>query len=266
MLINALDRTALRERFRSAEPFPHLCLDNFLEADFAERIAQSFPSLDEARKIGREFTAVNERRKIQITDASKFAPAVSQLNDLLASDEFLDFVSDVTCIPKLKADEALIGGGIHETGSRGHLDVHVDFNYIKERELHRRLNILIYFNKNWQADWGGNIELWDREVKVCHHSMSPIFNRCVLFETSGISYHGVSAVTCPEGTSRKSFAAYYYTTEAPAGWDGESHTTLFKARPDELVKGKVLMPLARTLWAARALARRARNTVLGREA
>src|SRR4029453_2914010 len=92
MLINPLDREAVRRRFLSAEPFPHLCIDNFLDAEFAERIAQSFPSLDEARKIGREFTAVNERRKIQISDASKFAPAVSQLNELLASTEFLDLI------------------------------------------------------------------------------------------------------------------------------------------------------------------------------
>ena len=263
MLINPLDREAVRRRFLSAEPFPHLCIDNFLDAEFAERIAQSFPSLDEARKIGREFTAINERRKIQITDASRFAPAVAQLNDLLASAEFLDFISYVTEIPKVLADDMLIGGGIHETGSRGHLDVHVDFNYIKDRGLHRRLNILIYFNKEWRPEWGGNIELWDRDVKVCRHSLSPIFNRCVLFETSAISYHGVSAVKCPDDTSRKSFAAYYYTTEAPAGWTGESHTTIFKARPDELVKGKVLMPFAKTMWAAKALARRARDTFRG---
>jgi Rps23 Pro-64 3,4-dihydroxylase Tpa1-like proline 4-hydroxylase len=263
MLINPLDREAVRRRFLSAEPFPHLSIDNFLDAEFAERIAQSFPSLDEARKIGREFTAINERKKVQITDASRFAPAVSELNDLLASAEFLDFISYVTDIPKVIADEMLIGGGIHETGPRGHLDVHVDFNYIKDRGLHRRLNILIYFNKEWRPEWGGNIELWDRNVKVRHHSLSPIFNRCVLFETSAISYHGVSAVKCPDDTIRKSFAAYYYTTEAPAGWTGESHTTIFKARPDELVKGKVLMPFAKTMGAAKALARRARDTFRG---
>ena len=38
-------------------------------------------------------------------------------------------------IPNLLADDQLVGGGIHETGPRGHLDVHVDFNYIAERDL-----------------------------------------------------------------------------------------------------------------------------------
>ena len=34
------------------------------------------------------------------------------------------------------------------------------------------------------------------------------------------------------------------TKEAPAGWDGSAHTTIFKARPNEVLKGKVLMPLS----------------------
>jgi hypothetical protein len=50
-------------------------------------------------------------------------------------------------------------------------------------------------------------------------------------------------VQCPPDQIRKSFAAYYYTKEAPIGWNGESHSTIFKARPNEIVKGHVLMPL-----------------------
>jgi hypothetical protein len=119
----------------------------------------------------------------------------------------------------------------------------VDFNYLRERQLHRRLNILVYFNEGWQESWGGNIELWDREVKVCHHSLSPVFNRCVVFATSDISFHGVTAVSCPRDVIRKSFAAYYYTREAPLGWDGMEHSTVFRARPGEHMKRHVLMPL-----------------------
>jgi Rps23 Pro-64 3,4-dihydroxylase Tpa1-like proline 4-hydroxylase len=85
---------------------------------------------------------------------------------------------------------------------------------------------------------GGNIELWDTDVKVCHHSFEPIFNRCVVFETSEISYHGVTAVKCPEGQSRRSFAACYYTKEAPAHWNGQAHSTIFRVRPDANSRGR----------------------------
>ncbi len=244
-VIKPIDRDALREKVRGATPFPSFCIDGFLDDAFAEQVLGSFPSFEEASKLGRSFSAVNEKGKIQITDSSKFAGPVAELNRALASPEFLELLSYVFDIPNLLADSELVGGGIHQTGPRGLLDVHVDFNYIEDRRLHRRLNILIYFNKDWRPEWGGNIELWDKDVKVCHHSFSPVFNRCVVFQTNEISYHGVTAVNCPEGRSRKSFAAYYYTAEAPEGWDGSVHTTSFRARPNEVLKGSVLMPLER---------------------
>jgi Rps23 Pro-64 3,4-dihydroxylase Tpa1-like proline 4-hydroxylase len=241
--INPIDREELRARVRSAEPFPNFCIDRFLDEKFAERVLDAFPTYEQALAVGRSFAAVNERGKVQVTDASKFAGPVAELNRALSAPEFLDSLSYVFDIPHILPDEELVGGGIHQTGPRGHLDVHVDFNYIRERDLHRRLNILIYFNKGWKSEWGGNIELWDREVKTCYHSFAPIFNRCVVFETSEVSYHGVTAVNCPVGRSRKSFAAYYYTKGAPAHWTGEEHTTIFRARPNEVLKGKVFMPL-----------------------
>lgn len=254
--IRPIDRDALRNRVRSATPFPNFCLDNFLEEDFAEQVLRSFPSFEEAAQMGRMFTAVNERQKIQVTDSSKFPGPIAELNRALASPEFLDLLSYSFEIPDLLSDDELVGGGMHQTGPRGHLDVHVDFNYIPERQLHRRLNILVYFNKDWKPEWGGNIELWDKGVKVCHHSFVPVFNRCIVFQTSEISYHGVTAVRCPEDRTRKSFAAYYYTREAPLNWDGEVHSTNFKARPDEVLKGNVLMPLEKA-------SRRLRSAVSG---
>ena len=241
--INPIDREALRQQVKNATPVQNFCIDNFLEPEFAERVLASYPTYEDAMKKGKSFSAVNEKGKVQVSDSKSFAPAVDELNRTLASPEFLDLLGYVFDMPNLVADPELVGGGIHQTGPRGHLDVHVDFNFIEDRQLHRRLNILVYFNKDWKPEYGGNIELWDADVKVCHHSYSPIFNRCVVFETNEISFHGVTAVKCPEGMSRKSFAAYYYTREAPAHWNGVSHSTIFRARPDEVLKGNVMMPL-----------------------
>jgi hypothetical protein len=263
VIIRPIDRDELRQRVRSSTPFPNFCIDNFLDGEFAQRVLDAFPTFEEASKLGRSFDAVNERRKIQVTDASTFAEPIAELNRALAAPEFLDLLSYVFEIPSLLADEQLDGGGIHQTGSRGLLDVHIDFNYLGLRELHRRLNILIYFNKDWDPAWGGNIELWDKDVKVCHHSFSPVFNRCVVFETSDISYHGVTAVKCPDDRTRKSFAAYYYTKEAPPGWNGDVHSTVFKARPDEVIKGKVLMPLEKAQRRLREVAREVKRKIKG---
>jgi Rps23 Pro-64 3,4-dihydroxylase Tpa1-like proline 4-hydroxylase len=243
MVLKPIDTAKLRDQFNNAQPFRWLEIRNFLEDDFARACAAAYPSFDESRTQGKEFKAVNERRKVQITDSSKFPAPVKTLSDALASPEFLKQLEEITGIPKLLADDQLMGGGIHVTGPHGRLDVHVDFNYVEERDYHRRLNILIYMNPVWKDEWGGEIELWDREVKKRHHAFLPELNRCVLFETNQISYHGVSPVTCPPDMQRKSFAAYYYTREAPSDWKGEKHDTVFRARPEEVFRGKVLMPL-----------------------
>ena len=193
--------------------------------------------------MGWAFRTVNERNKVQIADVAMFQRPLVELNNLLTSPELLKVLSYAFELPDLLADEQLTGGGVHQTGPRGRLDVHVDFNYLADRKLFRRLNILLYFNQGWLSGWGGNLELWDKDVKICHHSFAPLFNRCIIIETSEISFHGVSAVTCPPGHARRSFAAYYYTRESPSGWDGQIHSTLFRSRPNEKIKGTVLMPL-----------------------
>ena len=66
---------------------------------------------------------------------------------------------EFTGIPDLIADATLFGGGTHENLDGQGLNVHVDFNIDERRMLHRRMNLLIYLNKEWDASWGGSIEL-----------------------------------------------------------------------------------------------------------
>lgn len=254
-VIRQLDSDLLRRQVREAVPFPHVLIDDFLEPQFAREVLRSWPSYAEAAKMGKEFRSINERNKVQVTDCAQFPPALRELNDALASPTFVETASSIFGIPDLLPDSELVGGGLHQTGPRGRLDVHVDFNYIESRNLHRRLNILLYFNEGWLPEWGGQLELWDCEVSRRLRSFDPIFNRCIIFETSEISFHGVAGVTCPVGQVRRSFAGYYYTKAPPAHWTGESHSTVFKARPEESFKGG-LMALKQASFVAKGKVKR----------
>jgi hypothetical protein len=245
MLIQRLDREELRQQRLKARPFPFVKIDNFLEPQFAKEVAASYPTFDAAEKTGRSFRTVNEKRKVQITDSRLFPGPVAQLNKLLASPEFLADLSYIMGIPKLIADDELLGGGIHVTGPGGRLDVHVDFNYLEARQLHRRVNLLLYLNPVWDEKWGGHIQLWDKDVKHCAQVFTPALNRCVIFETSETSFHGVTPVTNAAPFPRNSFATYYYTKESPENWKGGVHGTVFKARPTEGLRAHVLMPIER---------------------
>jgi hypothetical protein len=237
-----VDREALRQQYASATPFPFVRIEEFLDPAFVEEIAAAYPSFEEAMRSGRTFKAINERKKIQISDAKRFPGPVAKLNEALASPAFLSDLSYVAGIPDLLGDEELVGGGMHITGPGGRLDVHVDFNYLDNRKLHRRLNLLLYLNPVWEEEWGGHIQLWDKDVKNCVQAFAPVLNRCVIFETSDISFHGVTPITAAARFPRISFASYYYTREAPPNWKGTVHSTVFKARPEERLRHYVLMP------------------------
>ena len=244
LLIRPLDVENLRLQFREAKPFRFACIDDFLVPEFGETVARSYFSRADAARFCRRFRTVSERGKVQVTDYERFPPAVRRLADALAAPEFMKLVADSTGIPDLVFDTRLTGAGMQQTACGGHLDVHIDFNLLFER-LHRRLNLTLYLNPGWKTSWGGMLELWGRDVAVRHHAIEPLFNRCVLFETTQASFHGVTAVKCPRDTTRNSFSVFYYTREPPPHWSGSFHDTIFRARPDEHFRRVVLLPAER---------------------
>ena len=106
--------------------------------------------------------------------------------------------------------------------------------------------------------------VWDPPVKKRTHRFVPEFNRCVIFETTRESFHAVSAIRCPPELNRISFAVYYYTEEAPEGWDGIRRSTVYKARPEEWFKGYVQMPWEFVKWKVEKSLRRIYNGLRGR--
>jgi hypothetical protein len=242
-MLQQLDRESLRKQFASAKPFPYVKIEKFLDPAFAIEIAGAYPSFEHATTHGRSFKALNEKRKVQITDSKLFPSTIAQLNEALSGQAFLSDLSYVTGIPDLLPDADLVGGGMHISGPGGRLDVHVDFNYMEQRKLYRRLNLLLYLNPVWEKPWGGEIQLWDKDVQNCRQAFAPALNRCIIFETSDISFHGVTPISKAAPFPRISFASYYYTLQAPSGWNGTVHSTVFKARPDERLRRYVLMPI-----------------------
>ncbi len=241
----------------AAPGFPHFCIDDFLNPDFAHEISDSYPTFEDAAKVGRSFNAHYEKRKIQVTDSSVFPDPVKKLNDIFASEYFRKLVSDMTGIDELLYDEQLAGGGMHLTHGGGRLDVHVDFNFVEDRQWYRRVNLLLYLNEQWNREWGGELELWDADVKNCLNSFEPKFNRLCGFVTSEISFHGVTPVNSPDAVPRKSFATYYYTADRPDTISPEHHTTIFRPRPDEAMRDTLVRPVSDLQRKAGKLASRA---------
>ncbi|HEV3457665.1 MAG TPA: 2OG-Fe(II) oxygenase, partial [Thermoanaerobaculia bacterium] len=99
--------------------------------------------------------------------------------------------------------------------------------------LDRRLNLIVYLNKDWLPEYGGEIELWDRDMRRCAQRVLPVFNRTIVFNTTDTSFHGhPTPLACPDGRTRKSVSFYYYSNGRPAEERSAPHDTLFQETPD----------------------------------
>jgi hypothetical protein len=146
----------------------------------------------------------------------------------------LQFLEGLTGIDALLPDPYFVGGGFHETSRGGKLGVHADFRINEQLHVQRRLNLLIYLNENWEDDWRGQLELWDRSMKECRARVSPIWNRCVVFSTDADTWHGhPDELLTPEGIKRRSVALYYYTASKRVYGEIPSHGTMYQARPED---------------------------------
>lgn len=217
----------LQEQYLSADPFPHISIDNFLPSAALDGCLERFPT--NADPDSETYDRSQERFK---TSYNPDYLDVSTRNFFYAlnSRPFIQFLENLTGIKGLIPDPYFLGGGFHETKNGGHLDVHADFNLHKPMNLERRLNILIYLNRDWDADFGGALELWDENMSACKVKILPEFGRCVVFSTTGDSFHGhPNPVAHPQELPRRSIALYYYT----ATWTDEkaAKTTQFRARP-----------------------------------
>ncbi len=238
--------TALREQFQKAQPFPHLVVDHFLQPDFCQQLLKEFPGFDEKLALN-EFGEVG--RKAVQEQLPRIGPAYRRLDYLLRSPEFLAFLSDITGIPELLYDPAYVGGGTHENLDGQDLDVHVDFNMHPKTHLHRRLNLILFLNPEWQEQWGGCLQLhrnpWVPPEEDQIVTVAPLLNRMAIFETSEVSWHGFRRIQLPaekKNLSRRSIAVYFYTRNRPEEQIAPSHATIYVPRqlPEQIRAGHIL--------------------------
>lgn len=220
----------LASRYQSAQPFPHIHLENLLELTTAESLADEFPQPSSDAWI--QYKHFNEN-KAGLTKRELFPERLGKVVDELNSPEFLAWLSELTGIQSLVSDPTLEGGGLHQSGRGGFLNLHADFTmHHHHRDWRRRINLILYLNPGWREEWGGAIELWDSQMKHCRASVPPFLNHALIFSTTDDSYHGFpEKLRCPEGISRKSLALYYYTIERDSHFTG--HSTDYHARPTD---------------------------------
>lgn len=222
----------LKAQYSAGKPFPHIVLDNFLVPallDISLEEMKTYTSWShdaESQEINVQVNkyfspSSNTKNLTQSIDILKSqAPLTFSILQYLYSEEGCYIISKLSDIPKLQGDTTWLGGGMHKVTNGGKLSLHADFNKNWITGLYRRVNLLLYLNKDWKPEYGGDLELWNSDLTSCIHKVSPIFNRAIIFTTSKTSYHGhPHPLNIPQDVARYSLALYYFTKEAPENED-----------------------------------------------
>lgn len=221
----------LKKDWATADPYPHIVVDNFFPPEVLDAVIAEYPEPEEVE--WEQFNAPTEV-KLAISDTTQLGSATRHFFDELNGQVFVKFLESVTGINGLVPDPHLWGGGLHQIRRGGYLKIHADFNKHPKLKLDRRLNALIYLNKNWTEAYRGQLELWDKAMTNCGKRILPVFNRLVVFATTDFTFHGhPDPLECPPDRARRSLALYYYSNGRPAEEVKADHSTLFKHRPGE---------------------------------
>lgn len=235
------DIHTLKTEYANALPFEHIKIDNFLQEEYAEEIFKNFPTDFETwHKYYNpiEFKYANDN----INNMNK---PTKELFYLLSTNQLLNIFSNITGIKDLEFDPYLHGAGLHTHPRYGRLNMHLDYEkHIMLKTKQRRLNVILFFTKDWKEEWNGDNQLWSNDMKECVVKTYPKFNSAIIFKTDEITWHGLpEKIMCPEGIFRKSFAYYYISplvsnsSENKIGNDGSGYRTkaTFVKRPTDPV-------------------------------
>jgi len=214
--------------YGSAQPFPHLVLEEVLTTDAFAAAMDGFPGIKD--EFWKGYLHVNETKYCNV-HPDTWAASLQDVAKELCSPEFVAYLERLTGISSLIPDYTMDGGGLHQTLRGGHLNIHADFTTHHTHEnWARRVNILLYLNEEWHDDWGGKLELWDRDMTACQARVTPGGNRMLVFSTADDTFHGhPDGLTCPPDMARRSLAMYYFTEEAAP----VRKSTNYQARPEE---------------------------------
>ncbi|QIV94859.1 2OG-Fe(II) oxygenase [Allofrancisella frigidaquae] len=203
--------------YQNKNPFSYDSISNLFSDEALNNVINSFPSIKDKR-----FWDIRNDEGIQVKYRTKWQteldipPNILLVVQALQSGRFCRLLSEFTGIKGLMPDYWFGGGGLNQIMKGGQLAIHVDGTWNDDIRMYRRVNVIVFLNKNWKEEYGGYLEFWDKDLTYCVDKIPPVFNNMVLFNTSDLTQHGhPHKLQCPENMSRKSLILYYYTSSRP---------------------------------------------------
>jgi len=204
------DIESYKQQFSNGKPFNNVVIPNFLSENIINQISSEFPTDFNNNENWFHYNNPLEVKYLN-SNIEKYPMTIKDLYYTLSTKQVVKLFSEISSINELERDPTLYGSSLHAHGKNGRLNLHLDYEkhpLLENKE--RRLNLILYLNKDWKSEWNGETELWNEDVSECITKHSVTYNSALLFQTNNISWHGVpEKIKCPQNKYRKTLAYYY---------------------------------------------------------
>ena len=226
----------LHDAYAKGEPFEHIIIPNFLDEKFAEIISSEFPETDSTWHV---YDTPFEQKLLK-SNIGESTPNIKKLINYLNSEEFVNIVSRICGIRGLESDPTLNAGGMHCYKNNGFIDIHLDYTIHPITRKERRISFMLYMSKNWKDEYGGNLQLWNKDLTEFKELKTSMYNVGLFFKTSEDSYHGLpDKINCPPHMSRNVIGLYYLTEPRPETLSNPRYNAEMFPKPGRIINEKL---------------------------
>jgi Rps23 Pro-64 3,4-dihydroxylase Tpa1-like proline 4-hydroxylase len=218
----------LRDEFAKPNRVPTFALDDLLPAEWARQIHEAFPAQGKMSFKN----SVKERKHIA-AQMNEHAAILEEAVYAFQDPSVVEIIGEITCLKALEPDAELYAGGVSAMVRGSYLKPHLDNSHDSKRQRYRALNLLYYVTPDWQPEFGGSLEVWDRGPSGVPRPFPALFNRLVVMATNRNSWHSVSEIV---GDARRCCVSNYYFSEVSPDDSDYFHATSFRGRPGERLK------------------------------
>jgi len=221
---NFSDVSFFNEVFKKHPHYGKLELKNFLPEYITEELSKELDNipLSSCKKFTRNKSCMYEHNNLTDT------PIADAVVHAFNSSTFLNWLQNITHTTRLIPDPHLIGAGYMKSFKGDSLKVHTDFNWVEELHLYKKVNCIIYLNKDWQVDWNGSLKFYDTNNEKVISETFPDFGNLLIWEYDELAYHGYpESLNCPVTQSRKGLRLFYYQSNSIPSPDRKPHRSLY---------------------------------------
>ncbi|TVP62596.1 MAG: 2OG-Fe(II) oxygenase [Nodularia sp. (in: Bacteria)] len=227
----------LQQEFATDNRINTCYLDDLLNVDDVIKIYNAFPD----KKYLLQLKDLREYKYVGI-QLNKFNPILEEIVYAFQDARVVQLIAEITGFEQLMPDEYLYAGGVSLMEHGCFLNPHLDNSHDKDMINYRVLNLLYYVTPSWLETYGGNLELWDQDLKHPCRTIHSKFNRLVIMVTNKTSLHSVSPIN---HHGQRCCVSNYYFSPKPADKQNYYHVTSFRGRPEQKLRDIVLRGDAR---------------------